>query len=82
MCLVVTKMKRIQLIELRGNQARPSVAKELGITPQMLGMIERGERTPSLLLAKKIADYYKSTVDAIFFTQNRNETCLKKQSTA
>ncbi|WP_175616077.1 helix-turn-helix transcriptional regulator, partial [Piscibacillus halophilus] len=38
-------------------KARPEVAFNLGITPQFLGAIERGERNPSLNLAKKIADF-------------------------
>ncbi|MCY8117853.1 helix-turn-helix domain-containing protein [Bacillus spizizenii] len=41
----------------------------------MLGAIERGDRTPSLSLAKKIADYYGTTVDEIFFAQNRHKMC-------
>lgn len=69
---------RTRLIELRGNKGRTDVAADLGITPQMLGAIERGDRTPSLSLAKRIADYYKTTVDSIFFEENRHEMCLKK----
>ncbi len=33
----------------------------------MLGAIERGDRTPSLELAKKIAELYKTTIDDLFF---------------
>jgi len=35
----------------------------------MLGAIERGDRNPSLKLAKKIADYYGVSVDEIFFDE-------------
>lgn len=63
---------RRQLIQLRGKKGRKEVADDLQITPQMLGMIERGQRTPSLTLAKKIADYYNVSVDEIFFKQNRH----------
>lgn len=59
--------ERVQLTSLRGATSRITVAKDLNITPQMLGAIERGDRTPSLKLAKKIADYYGTTVDTIFF---------------
>ena len=65
---------RFRLLELRGNQSRKTIAETLSITPQMLGAIERGDRTPSLALAKKISDLYKVSIDDIFFTQNRNET--------
>lgn len=62
-----TKKERTILIDLRGKKSRNDVASELSITPQMLGAIERGDRTPSLNLAKKIADYYGKTIDDIFF---------------
>ncbi|MDM5429093.1 helix-turn-helix transcriptional regulator [Bacillus mycoides] len=59
--------KRIKMIELRNGQSRIKVAQKLSITPQMLGAIERGDRTPSLELAKKIAEFYKTTIDNLFF---------------
>lgn len=68
---------REKLIAMRGEDSRPSVAEDLGITPQMLGAIERGDRTPSLPLAKKIADYYQTSIEEIFFKGNGNESCLK-----
>ncbi|MCY9350693.1 helix-turn-helix domain-containing protein [Bacillus licheniformis] len=71
-------MKRTILFSLRGDTPRSTIAKKLKITPQMLGAIERGDRTPSLLLAKKIADYYGKSVDEIFFSQNRHKTFLDK----
>ncbi|EAH0749688.1 helix-turn-helix domain-containing protein, partial [Listeria monocytogenes] len=42
---------RNRLIELRKSKTRREVSKDLNITPQMLGAIERGDRTPSLKLA-------------------------------
>ncbi|MDE1374974.1 MULTISPECIES: helix-turn-helix transcriptional regulator [Bacillus] len=71
-------MEREILFTLRGDVSRSAVAEELNITPQMLGAIERGDRTPSLTLAKKIADYYGKSVDEIFFEQNGNKMCPNK----
>lgn len=59
--------ERYLLIQLRRNKTRAEVAAAVGITRQMLGAIERGDRNPSLPLAKRIADYYGVTVDEIFF---------------
>ncbi|PHC30376.1 helix-turn-helix transcriptional regulator [Bacillus wiedmannii] len=59
--------ERTKMIKLRNGQPRIKIAKKLSITPQMLGAIERGDRTPSLELAKKIAEFYKTTIDALFF---------------
>lgn len=71
---------RVRLVELRGEESRKSIAEILDITPQMLGAIERGDRTPSLALAKKISDLYKVSIDDIFFTQSRNEAFLGVKS--
>jgi len=65
----VTEKMRPKLMQLRGNTPRSVVSKRIGITPQMLGAIERGDRNPSLKLAKKIADYYGVSVDEIFFDE-------------
>lgn len=70
-------MTRDKLIKLRGQLSRPKVAKDLDITPQMLGAIERGDRTPSLPLAKKIAEYYNVSIDNIFFGEKGNVSCRK-----
>jgi len=72
----ITIMNREALIKLRGEKARSDVAFDLKITPQMLGAIERGDRTPSLYLAKKIADYYGTTIDEIFLKHKGHEMCL------
>jgi putative transcriptional regulator len=63
---------RKKLYHLRGNRPRSKVSKELQITPQMLGAVERGDRNPSLMLAKRIADYYGLTIDEIFFGYEGN----------
>ena len=57
---------RINLIKLRGEKTLTQVAEEIGVTRQMLGAIERGDRTPSLKLAKRIASYYGTIVEEIF----------------
>ncbi len=49
------------------------LAENLGITNDYLSSIERGARTPSFKLAKRIADYFDTTVDEIFFTINRTK---------
>lgn len=64
--LNVVLNERKVLLNLRGEKTRLEVASDLNITPQMLGAIERGNRTPSLNLAKKIASYYGTTVEEIF----------------
>lgn len=68
--------KRIKMIKLRNDQSRIEVAQKLSITPQMLGAIERGDRTPSLELAKKIAELYKTTIDDLFLIKKETKRFL------
>jgi len=42
-------------------------AEEVGITRQTVIAIEKGNYTPSVLLALKIAKYFKKRVEEIFF---------------
>lgn len=61
---------RHKLIECRGKKSRQEVAYDLDITRQMLGALERGDRTPSLSLARKISVYYGIPIDVIFFNEH------------
>ena len=56
-----------RLIELRGNKTQGKVAQDLGITPSSLPMYENGERIPRDEVKIKIAKYYDTTVEAIFY---------------
>lgn len=67
-------MARDKLRLLRGNRSQASIAKEIGITRQMLGAIESGERTPSLELANRIAVFYGVSIEEVFFNDIGNET--------
>lgn len=55
------------LIQLRGDKTRVEVAADLGITPQGLGLIERGKRMPRKELLIKFASYYEKSIDELFF---------------
>lgn len=56
-----------KLVELRGNKSQEEVAKAVGITQSALSMYERGERTPRDDVKIKLANYYESDVEFIFF---------------
>lgn len=55
------------LKELRGNKSLADVALEIGILPSTLSNYENDYRIPNDENKKKLANYYKKTVDAIFF---------------
>lgn len=43
------------------------LAKAIGVSRQTIIAIEKGNYTPSILLALKIAKYFKITVEKVFF---------------
>lgn len=64
------------LLGLRGsrNLTQDDVARAIGITRAYYGMIESGRREPSLEIARRIAEYFDTTVEALFFAAERNAT--------
>lgn len=60
---------REQLIKLRKsrNLTQDDMAKNLNISRSFYGHIESGTRNPGLKLAQKIANFFDTTVDVIFF---------------
>ena len=56
-----------KLVHLRGEQSRENVAEALGISLSTLQMYENGQRIPRDETKIKIARYYKSNVEDIFF---------------
>lgn len=57
-----------KLRELRGDMSQEKMAKELGITKSSLAMYERNERVPRDEVKIRIANYFKKTVQEIFFS--------------
>jgi putative transcriptional regulator len=48
--------------------SRRHLAEALGVHYQTVGYLERGEYSPSLYLALKIAEYFEVPVEVIFST--------------
>lgn len=66
-----------RLRQLRGNTPRRDVANAVGISVSALQMYENGSRVPRDEAKKRIAEYFGTTVQAIFFDEdstNRAET--------
>ena len=55
------------LRKLRGSRGRAEVAKAVGISERALQSYECGERVPRDDVKQRLADYYKRTVQYIFF---------------
>lgn len=59
-----------RLIELRGNKTQDEVSKACCISKSALSMYENGSRVPRDEIKLRLANYYKKSVQHIFFNQN------------
>lgn len=56
-----------KLVKLRGDKTKKEVAEAIGVSESSYIKYERGERTPSDTVKRRIADYYDRKVGSIFF---------------
>ncbi|HEX4812442.1 MAG TPA: helix-turn-helix transcriptional regulator, partial [Nonomuraea sp.] len=63
-----TVYNRIALLRAERNVTRRHLAEALGVHYQTVGYLERGEYSPSLHLALKIAEYFEVPVEVVFST--------------
>lgn len=59
--------KNLRDLRAEKNVSTYEVAKTCGISPQAITMYETGNRIPCDDIKLKLANYYKKTIDAIFF---------------
>jgi DNA-binding XRE family transcriptional regulator len=57
---------RIALLRADRGVSRKALAEAVGVNPQTIGYLERGDYKPSLELALKIAAFFGVPVEAIF----------------
>ncbi len=58
-----------RLVELRGSKTLDSVAKACGISVSALSMYEQGNRIPRDEIKVKLAAFYDTSVQKIFFAK-------------
>lgn len=58
-----------RLVKARGNKRREEVAEAIGVSLSAISMYENGERIPRDETKIKIANYYGTTVQELFFDQ-------------
>lgn len=61
-----------KLIEMRGARTREEVALAVGVSYNAIQMYETGMRVPRDNIKAKLAKYYGTTVDALFFSLESN----------
>lgn len=57
-----------RLVKLRGKRKQEEIAKAVGISVSALSMYERGERIPRDEIKIRLAKFYGTTVEEIFFS--------------
>jgi putative transcriptional regulator len=57
---------RIALFRADRSVSRRDLAEAVGVNPQTIGYLERGDYKPSLELAMKIAEFFDVQVELIF----------------
>ncbi len=61
-----------KLIEIRGSRSREEVALAVGVSYNAIQNYETGVRVPRDDIKLKLAKYYETTVDALFFSLESN----------
>jgi putative transcriptional regulator len=59
---------RIVVLRAERGISRRQLAEALGVHYQTIGYLERGEYSPSLHLALRMAEYFEVTVEVLFST--------------
>ncbi len=60
---------RIAMLRVERGVSRRQLSEALGVHYQTIGYLERGEYSPSLFLALKIAEYFEVPIEVIFSTE-------------
>lgn len=63
---------RVEDLRARNNLSRQELAEQVGVHYQTIGYIERGEYSPSLVLALRIASVLGASVEEIFWLVEEN----------
>lgn len=61
----------VNRLRLKKRVTQEELAQALGVTRQTIIAIEKGNYTPSVLLALKIAVYFHTTVEEVFFVDKK-----------
>ena len=64
-----TIFNRIAMLRAERSVSRRQLAEALGVHYQTIGYLERGEYSPSLHLAMRIARYFEVPVEVVFSTE-------------
>ncbi len=61
-----TQAEQIAMLRAERGISRRQLSEALGVHYQTIGYLERGEYSPSLYLALRIADYFEVPMEVVF----------------
>jgi putative transcriptional regulator len=64
-----TVLNRLEAVRTKSGLSRQELADLVGVHYQTIGYIERGEYSPSLVLALRIAEELKTPVEKLFWLE-------------
>jgi len=56
----------VNVLRVKANITQGELAEKVGVTRQTIIAIEKGNYTPSVLLALKIASFFKKPIEEVF----------------
>lgn len=62
------RLDKLTLLRMSRGLRQQDVASFMGVTTSYYGMIEQGSRLPQLELAYKLANFFNTSIEDIFFT--------------
>ena len=60
---------RIAVLRAEHSVSRQKLAEKIGVNPQTIGFLERGDYIPSLELVFKLSQFFALPIEAIFSTE-------------
>jgi putative transcriptional regulator len=60
---------RIAVLRAERSVSRQTLAEKIGVNPQTIGFLERGDYVPSLELVFKLSQFFALPIEAIFSTK-------------
>jgi putative transcriptional regulator len=67
---IKTKIKELRA---RHNLTQDELAEKVGVTRQTMLYLEKGKYNPSLILAYKVAEVLKSTIEEVFIIEENDD---------
>ncbi len=61
---------RIKELRARHNLTQEELAEKVGVTRQTMLYIEKGKYNPSLIVARKVAQVLKSSIEEVFIIED------------